>query len=266
VWQAYLQERISDAVGASVAFEKLSVSPFRGIVDGRKLVARVDDAATPFLTVERVQLKVKMGDLLAKRLAIETILLERPAVVIERGGDGTTNLPAHQRQAAPAVPTSGLENDDGGTAWAAGVRQVILTDGSLSYRDQSAGFDGYTLQAGPIHLQFDHPAGSVATLSGTIARLHRLDLPAEFGQVRVVGEGGGLHDLRNLQTVTGKLSLDADPLLRLDVQRQAAATTIELALKLAVTQVVQLLPAAWASQVPAFALGAESDVQVRLKL
>jgi uncharacterized protein involved in outer membrane biogenesis len=265
VWQQFLEDRISSAVGASVSFEKLSLSPFRGVIDGTGLAARLNDAVTPFLTVERVQLKVKISELFAKRLAIETILLDRPAVTIERGGDGTWNLPLPKPSPPPAAAAPPLSAEAGGSSWGAGVRQIILTDGQVRYRDHSSGFDGYSVEAAPINVQFDQPGGQ-ATLTGSIGSLRRTDRPAELGLLRLLGEGTGLDDISKIQTATGRLSAEVKDFFRLDLD--AAATTIRLALQaqLAVDRLFELLPEAWAQKLPTFLRTAKSEVKAETTL
>lgn len=262
MWQAYLQDKISSAIGASVAFEKLSISPFRGVADGRGLIARLDETATPFLTVERVQLKLKMSDLLAKQLTIETVLLERPVLTIERGGDGTWNLPLPKpklsKPPAPPVETVPGKKDESSSSWATGVRQIILTDGSITYRDQSQGFDGYTAEARPINLQFDMP--DLASVTGTIAGIRRLDRPAELGALRVVGEGAGLYALPDLDKVSGKLSLEQPPLLRIDLDATAREVHVVLAVQAVMADLLKLLPPRLTDRLPPFLGSARSNL------
>jgi uncharacterized protein involved in outer membrane biogenesis len=258
VWQQFLEDRISSAVGASVSFEKLSVSPFRGVVDGSRLVARPDETSTPFLTIERVQLKVKMSELLAKRLVIETVLLERPTVTVERAADGKLNVPIPATK-PPALPADG-EGDGSSSPWAAGIRQVLLTEGSVRYRDQSIGFDGYTLEAGPINLQLDQAPGKPATMTGNVAAIRRIDQPAELGSLLITGEGSGLEQLSDLRQLTGRVTAEIRNLLRVELDATATAIRATVHVTLTASGMWPLLPPGIIANIPSFLMTAQSDL------
>lgn len=264
--QQILQNKISGILGATVAFGKLSVSPFRGVVDGELLTAGMDDAMPPFLTVERIKLEVNMSQLLHKRIEIETAVFEKPVLTIHRRADGKCNLPLeHLRRggSSSAEPIDApAEKETDSKPWGTVIKRLLLADGSIRYTDDSPGFDGYAVLAEPLNVEITTREHGRSLLSVTVDSLCRTDREADLGMLRVNAELTGLDQFPSLSAVTGHLTADLDQQLRLQIGRDEDQLHAEFSATLAAESVLDVLPGRFAGLVPLLLAQAHADLHL----
>jgi translocation and assembly module TamB len=86
--------------------------------------------AKPLLEVEKLTVGVKLGGLLARKLQLSELLIERPVAHITVGRDGTSNF--------PKSPTTAKSNT---TMWTLVVDRIRLTGGEIFYNDHRSQLD-----------------------------------------------------------------------------------------------------------------------------
>lgn len=142
-------------------------------------------------------LKVKIADLqpLAQRVRIDSVELDAPRLLAQRGSDGQINwarlatAPAANAAAAPARPASAPAPQAAPKGWQVAVEQVAVRSGQLDWQDEAVAggarlaLKGLDLHASAIAVPFAKPL----QFSGQVQLAGDRDKPAP-AQIRFQGE------------------------------------------------------------------------------
>lgn len=178
-WSGYRGEiasTIEARLGRPVAIDgglDLSLLPSPHLVAERVRVGNVADAADPdFAMVERLELHVRTGSLLAGRFEVSSLTLVRPRFNLQRFADGRVNW----RFAPPSPDSAG----HGTTA----ASRVVVVDGT-----GGATLDRVDLQ--DAHIAFRSPRAGLVAIDGVnaTATAETLDGPYQF---HAAAQTGGL--------------------------------------------------------------------------
>jgi uncharacterized protein involved in outer membrane biogenesis len=124
-YKAFLIEQAESQLGRKVELGQAHVEVFPYVrVALDDVLIRDTDGRTPFVTAKRLFLDLRIFPLLRRKVIAKRILLDRPKVVIKRGGDGKLN-----------VSDLFSPNREGGMTLPMLVEQTALADGQIEFQD-----------------------------------------------------------------------------------------------------------------------------------
>ena len=141
--------KVSDAVGASITAEDLSLHPFSGLEVTKLQVTPAGQA--PLASIDRVRVHYSLTAILGGTLDVSEVLIENPLITLEQKADGSMNLPKPSGSPAapapaPAAPSKPLQLK---------IRNVAVKNGA--FRMTSATPQGGTqkVEVGGLNLSVD---------------------------------------------------------------------------------------------------------------
>ncbi len=163
----------------------------------------------PLLTVSRVRIELKLLSLLHKQVAIQELMIDRPAVYIYTNRSGRTNLPVSPQE-------------NGNTSVNLQIRKLTVRDGLLVYDDQQIPLSA-ELHEVQSHIVFDTAEGSYkgqiaydlgqVQTTGVRTFEHKADLHFIANASRLTVERLKLSTLHSQLSLHGQLSNFTDPVL-----------------------------------------------------
>jgi hypothetical protein len=179
--QTLIASNASHALGRAVRFETVSISVFPlPAVELRGLEVAEDPrfGTSPFVRLDRGELRLRLGSLLRGRLEFGDLILKKPVVAVIQDAAGRWNFaslgaPAPEPRPGPARPRGSPRTGGGGGAVLAS--RVKLDDGVVTYvsrgRGRAAG--AYRLEDVDVTLTPDAGAfavgGSARLMPGAVA-------------------------------------------------------------------------------------------------
>lgn len=135
---AFASERAEAILGREVRIGRVGIDlfPRPAVVLDELAIAGADSADTPLATVRRVGLRPKLLPLLARRVVIDEISLERPRLLVTFNADGGSNLPT---LATDTTGHSESGSDAAGGDIAFLIDRFEIIDGRLGYTDDRTG-------------------------------------------------------------------------------------------------------------------------------
>jgi translocation and assembly module TamB len=126
----YIAERIEDATGARVEIGRVRVRPFRLYVelDNLTLHGLEDSGMPPLFHSDKVRVTARIVSFFGRKIALDTLIVERPEVGIRIGTDGKSTIPVPRIPPKQNLPWRERLFD-----LQAGKIQLI--DGSFFYND-----------------------------------------------------------------------------------------------------------------------------------
>jgi hypothetical protein len=174
--RARLVAAVSRALGREVAVSAIGLSLRGGLGLGLRGVRIADDpafaAAGPFLTADRIAMRVRLWPLLRRTLVVDRVRIDAPTIAVVRDAAGRLNVDSLRRQhaARSAEPGRGT-----GQKQAFQLALLRLRDGTIHYVDEGSGrrFDltDIALDAHEPALGAPVPIEARATLRGRDVRL-----------------------------------------------------------------------------------------------
>jgi AsmA protein len=191
-YRGRIEQVVEQQTGRALAIEgdlDLTFFPWFGIeVGGIRLAEAEGFGEEPFVSVERVQLAVKVLPLLSGELALDTIVLEQPRIRLVRLEDGRANweslAPPAGEPAPSEQPPAGTE--PGGVPdllASARLEGFLIRDAHVTYIDRQAGVSA-TLDPFDLTLEdvrFGAPFPASAEWGATLA-----DGPSVDGSLKAV--------------------------------------------------------------------------------
>ena len=151
-------------------------------------------------TVREVRLGLALLPLLRKHVRIETLVIQQPRILVERGRDGRFNFDRGEGESPPAAEAqqSPLE-----------LSEVAVTEGTLRYRDEQSGevfaARDCSLEIHPMRIARGNSAGLMRSLSFTAelacGEIQGTDIAVTDVKVSATGQHGAI----DLQAVTLKV-------------------------------------------------------------
>ncbi len=215
VFQAYALRRItqtaSQSTGTQIQVQSVTVNwhPFTVEFTGITAQNPAAPSERPLFAAAHVRLGLQLWPLLHRRVRIQDLLLDRPAVYVRTESDGRTNLPALNSK--DRSPDSAL---------AVQIAHFVIQDGLVQYDDQqiplSAELQGFRTQ-----VAFDRLTNSYkGKLAYDVGRLQAADTPTFEHRVEMQFTADATHctieqmDLSALHShlsARGELTEYADP-------------------------------------------------------
>lgn len=130
------------ALGREVRIERvdLDLFPAPAVVLEGLAIAGAEPDAPALATVRRVALRPKLLPLLARRVVIDAITLERPRILVQFDENGASNLPEFGKaEEAVAEADAGAEEAAGGGSVAFLIDRFEIRDGRIGYSDDRTG-------------------------------------------------------------------------------------------------------------------------------
>lgn len=195
-----LESSASQAVGAPVHLGKVQTSIFPGI--GAK-ISEIDVGEADAITVNSVELKIRLWPLLRKRLEIEALEIHQPSLSIEKTAAGVlihgipAKDPAKPSRQAPggSERSKGAESNQAPSALDIQVQRLAVRDGTLHLKEFAAGITQTVSQ-----LNFS----AAVELAGSTTALSAVEFQADLKEV-------------------GPVSVDIDRLVFDGTEQQVAA-------------------------------------------
>jgi uncharacterized protein involved in outer membrane biogenesis len=185
-----IEKKISSVTGAAVMFGDFKFSPMSGTIELMQAKVAAERFVPPFLSVDRIEIKVAVAKALKGEIVIRSLLIERPTLICNIHADGKTNLPAKPKKKVEEVAPK--EGTAGGT-WEFNADKVVITGGRAEFRD--ATHNNYKVSAEGINATIT-PLGQDIAVSLKADSVGRRDQLVELGIVDVTGtlSGGGFKD------------------------------------------------------------------------
>jgi len=142
--QAYVASTASQALGRQVKFSGLSVRVLpRPAVELRDLEVAEDPkfGTTPFLRLERGQIRLQLWPLLSGRVELGDIVLRKPTMTVVQAADGRLNIASLGGAADPRPAGKPGRGSGGGSgsASAALANRVVIDGGQVTYTARGPG-------------------------------------------------------------------------------------------------------------------------------
>ncbi len=163
----------SRALGRDVAVADVGLSLRGGLGLGLRGVRIADDpafgTAEPFLTADRLAMRLSLWPLLRRELVVDEVLIDAPTITLRRDAAGHLNVDSLRRRHRPA----GDEAGGGRTGHAFRLAVLRLRGGTIHYIDQG---NGRSLDLVDIALDAHEPAIGAPMPIATHAALRGRDL------------------------------------------------------------------------------------------
>ena len=158
--KSFVLPKVSDAVGASITAEDLSLAPFSGLELTKLRVAA--PGASPLATVERVRVRYSLTAILGGTIDVSEVLVENPVIILEQQADGSMNLPKPPAKPATPAPQAAAPSK----APQLKVKNVAIKNGVFRLNSAAAGGARQQVEVSGLNLALDQLAnGSPSQLS-----------------------------------------------------------------------------------------------------
>lgn len=158
--KSFVLPKVSDAVGASITVEDLSLAPFSGLELTKLRVAA--PGASPLATVERVRVRYSLTAILGGTIDVAEVLVENPVITLEQQADGSMNLPKASGKPATPAPQGAAPSK----APQLKVKNVAIKNGVFRMDSPAAGGARQRVEVSGLNLSLDQLAnGSPSQLS-----------------------------------------------------------------------------------------------------
>ncbi|MCE2827649.1 MAG: AsmA family protein, partial [Verrucomicrobium sp.] len=131
--KAVVLPKVSDAVGATITADDISLSPFSGIDLTRLKVTPT--GASPLAAIEKVRVRYDLRAILGGTIDVSEVTIENPVLTLEQRADGSMNLPKTSGKAPEASPQPAAASK----APQLRIRNVSVKDGSFRMVSTVAG-------------------------------------------------------------------------------------------------------------------------------
>ncbi|MCX6869582.1 MAG: AsmA family protein, partial [Verrucomicrobia bacterium] len=163
--KSFVLPKVSDAIGATIAVDELSLHPFSGL-ELTKLRVTPTGAAS-LASIDRVRVHYSLTAILGGTIDVSEVLLENPVITLEQGADGSMNLPKPSGQptaaaAAPSTPSKPVLLK---------VRNVVIKDGSFRMTTIVPHGGQQKIEVSGINVSLDQLANGSTTQLGLGASL-----------------------------------------------------------------------------------------------
>ncbi len=201
--KSFVLPKVSDAIGATIAVDDVSLHPFSGL-ELTKLRVTPTGAAS-LATIDRIRVQYSLTAILGGTIDVSEVLLENPVITLEQGADGSMNLPKPSGQPTAAAAPSTTPSKP----ILLKVRNVAIKDGSFRLTTIVPQGGKQTIEVTGINVSADQLAnGSTTQLS--LGALLAVFLP---DGASLKGKIGGKYDIALNpellpQTVAGSLRAD----------------------------------------------------------
>ncbi len=201
--KSFVLPKVSDAIGATIAVDELSLQPFSGLELTKLRVT--PNGATSLATIDRVRVHYSLTAILGGTIDVSEVLLENPVITLEQAADGSMNLPKPSGQPTPAKAPSTTPSKP----ILLKVRNVAIKDGSFRMTTIVPQGGKQTIEVTGINVSADQLANGSTTQLGLGASL-AVFLP---DGASLKGKIGGKYDIALNpellpQTVAGSLRAD----------------------------------------------------------
>lgn len=198
--KAVVLPKVSDAVGAVITADDISLSPLSGIELTRLKVAPT--GASPLAAIEKVRVRYDLRAILGGTIDVSEVTIENPVLSLEQQADGSMNLPKPSGKAPEATPQPATASQPPQLR----IRNVSVKNGSFRMVSTVAGGGRQQIELGGLRLAVDQVINGSPT---------RVDLEA---QVAVSLPDGA--------TLQGRLSGKPSVTLGADLMPQAIASDL----------------------------------------
>ena len=201
--KSFVLPKVSDAIGATIAVDDLSLHPFSGLELTKLRVT--PNGATSLATIDRVRVQYSLTAILGGTIDVSEVLLENPVITLEQKADGSMNLPKPSGQpTAAATPSTGPSKPV-----VLKVRNVAIKDGSFRMNTTTPQGGQQKIEVSGINVSLDQLANGATTQLG-LGALLAISLP---DGASLKGKIGGKYDIALNpellpQTVAGSLRAD----------------------------------------------------------
>jgi uncharacterized protein involved in outer membrane biogenesis len=201
--KSFVLPKVSDAIGATVAVDDLSLHPFSGL-ELTKLRVTTTGAA-PLATIDRVRVQYSLTAILGGTIDVSEVLLENPVITLEQKADGSMNLPKPSGPPTAATTPSTAPSKP----VVLKVRNVAIKDGSFRMNTTTPQGGQQKIEVSGINVSLDQLANGATTQLG-LGALLAISLP---DGASLKGKIGGKYDIALNpellpQTVAGSLRAD----------------------------------------------------------
>jgi len=155
--KAVVLPKVSDAVGATVTAEDLSLSPFSGIELTRLKVTPA--GAAPLAAIERVRVRYDLRAILGGTIDVSEVTIEKPVLTLEQQADGSMNLPKTSAKAADATPRPATASKPPQLR----IRNVVVKDGSFRMTSRVASGGQQQFEVGGLQVTVDQVVNGAPT-------------------------------------------------------------------------------------------------------
>lgn len=201
--KSFVLPKVSDAIGATIAVDDVSLHPFSGLELTKLRVTPT--GATSLASIDRVRVQYSLTAILGGTIDVSEVLLENPVITLEQGADGSMNLPKPSGQPTAAAAPSTTPSKP----ILLKVRNVAIKDGSFRLTTIVPQGGKQTIEVTGINVSADQLANGSTTQLGLGASL-AVFLP---DGASLKGKIGGKYDIALNpellpQTVAGSLRAD----------------------------------------------------------
>lgn len=201
--KSFVLPKVSDAIGAIVAVDDLSLHPFSGL-ELTKIQVTPNGAAS-LATIDRVRVRYSLTAILGGTIDVSEVLLENPVITLEQKADGSMNLPKPSDQSTAATTPSTAPSKP----VVLKVRNIAIKDGSFRMNTTTPQGGQQKIEVTGINVSLDQLANGATTQLG-LGALLAVSLP---DGASLKGKIGGKYDIALNpellpQTVAGSLRAD----------------------------------------------------------
>ncbi|MCX6859096.1 MAG: AsmA family protein [Verrucomicrobia bacterium] len=201
--KSFVLPKVSDAIGATVAVDDLSLHPFSGLELTKLRVTPT--GAAPLATIDRVRVQYSLTAILGGTIDVSEVLLENPVITLEQKADGSMNLPKPSDQSTAATTPSTAPSKP----IVLKVRNVAIKDGSFRMNTTTPQGGQQKIEVSGMNVSLDQLANGATTQLG-LGALLAVSLP---DGASLKGKIGGKYDIALNpellpQTVAGSLRAD----------------------------------------------------------
>jgi hypothetical protein len=253
-----IEKKISTATGATVMFGDFKFSPMSGKVEALQVKVAAERFVPPFLSIERLEMQVAVARALRGEIAVKSLTIDRPVLIVAIHSDGGNNLARKPASAEAIVRKEGAA----GGSWEFNCDKIELLHGRLDFRDATR--DNYKLSVEGINATVT-PEGADLAVTVTADSIGRRDQPVELGVLKLLAKlaGGGLRD-----PLASSLSARASIADSIVIQIMSSLIAnrsfdVEIAGKILLKTLVSFLPL---SPAQTWALNGDGTINLRSKL
>ncbi|RKQ71586.1 AsmA-like protein [Litorimonas taeanensis] len=232
VYKSRIEEQLSTELGRDVTISgdvKLQTFPFIRAKTGGVTIQNPEGfSETPFLSVEKLEARIKLLPLLSKRVEISGFELVEPKIWLETNAQGQSNwVTASSETQSPKVEKESFKRTGGFNSLDPQIESFTLTDGQISYIDTQTN-TSYALSDIDGSLTFpglDKPfkfdialdyQGERATIEADINSIRafldgrtapvRADISTSFAEISIDGEFLASEDLDFTAKISSNIS------------------------------------------------------------
>jgi uncharacterized protein YhdP len=202
--QSLIASQASSTLGRPVTFSSVSATVFPRpavVLNGLKVADDARFGATPFVTLERGELRLRLGPLFAGRLEFGDLVLRKPVIAVAQDAQGRWNFATLGTAPEPRSPAARAPRTGGGAVPAPPIASdVKLEDGVVTVTVRPPGRSPQTYRIDDVDASI-RGAPSGATVEGT-ARLQPGGLSVKLSDGRLIQNGKPLNDAGLAGTVT----------------------------------------------------------------